>query len=93
MPAIIRNGPEWFLSLSKTKNGGSKIFSVSGCVQQGGNFEVPLGTTFDELLEMAGGLRPGRALKAAIPGSIHAGIESRAVAGPSDGLRHTACAG
>ncbi len=68
MPAIIRNGPEWFLSLSKTKNGGSKIFSVSGCVQQGGNFEVPLGTTFDELLEMAGGLRPGRALKAAIPG-------------------------
>ena len=56
VPAIIRNGPEWFQGLSLTKNGGPKIFSVSGCVQQGGNFEVPLGTTFDELLEMA--LRP-----------------------------------
>ncbi|MEE7567114.1 NADH-quinone oxidoreductase subunit F, partial [Xanthomonas sp. Kuri4-3] len=70
VPAIIRNGPEWFLGLSKTKNGGPKIFSVSGCVQKGGNFEVPLGTTFDELLEMAGGLKPGRTLKAAIPGGV-----------------------
>src|SRR5688572_16444757 len=70
VPAIIRNGPEWFLGLSKTKNGGPKIFSVSGCVQKGGNFEMPLGTTFDELLEMAGGLRPGRKLKAAVPGGV-----------------------
>lgn len=70
VPAIIRNGPEWFLGLSKTKNGGPKIFSVSGCVQKGGNFEVPLGTTFDELLEMAGGLRPGRKLKGVVPGGV-----------------------
>jgi len=70
VPAIIRNGPEWFQGLSLTKNGGPKIFSVSGCVQKGGNFEVPLGTTFDELLEMAGGLKPGRTLKGAVPGGV-----------------------
>ncbi|PWK89945.1 NADH-quinone oxidoreductase subunit NuoF [Fulvimonas soli] len=70
VPAIIRKGADWFLRQSRTKNGGPKIFSVSGCVQKGGNFEVPLGTTFDELLEMAGGLRPGRTLKGAIPGGV-----------------------
>jgi len=70
VPAILRKGADWFLAQSKTKNGGPKIFSVSGCVQKGGNFEVPLGTTFDELLEMAGGLRPGRKLKGAIPGGV-----------------------
>lgn len=70
VPAILRKGADWFLAQSKTKNGGPKIFSVSGCVQKGGNFEVPLGTTFDELLEMAGGLRPGRTLKGAVPGGV-----------------------
>jgi len=70
VPSILRKGADWFLAQSKTKNGGPKIFSVSGCVQKGGNFEVPLGTTFDELLEMAGGLRPGRKLKGAIPGGV-----------------------
>ena len=68
VPSILNKGADWFLAQSKTKNGGPKVFSVSGCVQRGGNFEVPLGTTFDELLEMAGGLRPGRTLKGAIPG-------------------------
>ncbi len=68
VPSILRKGADWFLAQSKTKNGGPKVFSVSGCVQHGGNFEVPLGTTFDELLAMAGGLRPGRTLKGAIPG-------------------------
>ena len=70
VPSILRKGADWFLAQSKTKNGGPKVFSVSGCVQKGGNFEVPLGTTFDELLEMAGGLRPGRTLKGAIPGGV-----------------------
>ena len=70
VPSILRKGADWFLAQSKTKNGGPKVFSVSGCVQNGGNFEVPLGTTFDELLEMAGGLRPGRTLKGAIPGGV-----------------------
>ena len=68
VPAIIRNGAEWFLNIGKPNNGGPKIFSVSGHVQKPGNFEVPLGTPFRDLLEMAGGLKPGRKLKGVIPG-------------------------
>ncbi|GMU42329.1 MAG: NADH oxidoreductase (quinone) subunit F [Xanthomonadales bacterium PRO6] len=68
VPAIIRNGAEWFLAIGKPNNGGPKIFSVSGHVQKPGNYEVPLGTPFKDLLAMAGGLRPGRKLKGVIPG-------------------------
>ena len=68
VPAIIRNGPEWFLNLGKPNNGGPKIFSVSGHVNSPGNFEIPLGTPFSELLEMAGGMRDGNRLKGVIPG-------------------------
>ena len=68
VPAIIRNGAEWFLNLGKPNNGGPKIFSVSGHVAKPGNHEIRLGTPFAELLEMAGGIRPGRTLKAVIPG-------------------------
>ncbi len=68
VPAIIRNGAEWFLNLGKPNNGGPKMFSVSGHVAKPGNFEVRLGTPFKDLLEMAGGMRPGRTLKAVIPG-------------------------
>ena len=68
VPAIIRNGADWFLGIGKPNNGGPKIFSVSGHVQKPGNYEVPLGTPFRDLLEMAGGLRPGRTLKGVIPG-------------------------
>ncbi len=68
VPAIMRHGAEWFLHIGKPNNGGPKIFSVSGHVQKPGNYEVPLGTPFADLLEMAGGLRPGRTLKAVIPG-------------------------
>ncbi len=68
VPAIMRNGAEWFLGLGKPNNGGPKIFSVSGHVAKPGNFEVRLGTPFKDLLEMAGGMREGRALKAVIPG-------------------------
>jgi NADH-quinone oxidoreductase subunit F len=67
VPAIIRNGSEWFLNLGKPNNGGTKVFSVSGHVNRPGNFEVPLGTPFAELLEMAGGIR-GQSVKAVIPG-------------------------
>lgn len=70
VPAIIRHGPQWFLGISQTASGGAKVFSVSGCVQQPGNFEMPLGTSFETLLAMAGGLRPGRTLKGAIPGGL-----------------------
>jgi NADH-quinone oxidoreductase subunit F len=68
VPAIIRNGAEWFLNIGKPNNGGPKIFSVSGHVRKPGNYEVPLGTPFRDLLEMAGGMRPGRTLKGVIPG-------------------------
>ena len=68
VPAIIRNGAEWFLNLGKPNNGGPKIFSVSGHVANPGNFEIRLGTPFSELLAMAGGIRAGRKLKAVIPG-------------------------
>ncbi|WP_308389305.1 NADH-quinone oxidoreductase subunit NuoF [Acidithiobacillus sp. AMEEHan] len=68
VPDIVTRGGQWFLELGKPNNGGTKIFSVTGHVQRPGNFEVPMGTPFAELLEMAGGLRPGRKLKAVIPG-------------------------
>ncbi|HET7844648.1 MAG TPA: NADH-quinone oxidoreductase subunit NuoF [Xanthomonadales bacterium] len=68
VPAIIRNGPEWFLNLGKPNNGGPKVFSVSGHVAKPGNYEIRLGTSFKDLLEMAGGMREGRTLKAVIPG-------------------------
>jgi NADH-quinone oxidoreductase subunit F len=69
VPAIMRNGAEWFMQLGKDeKNGGQKIFSVTGHVARPGNFEVPLGISFSELLELAGGMRDGKKLKAVIPG-------------------------
>ena len=68
VPTILRNGAEWFAGQGKPNNGGTKIFCVSGHVEKPGNFEVPLGTPFRTLLEMAGGVRGGRRLKAVIPG-------------------------
>ena len=68
VPAIMRNGAPWFLDLGKPNNGGTKIFSVSGHVNQPGNYEVRLGTPFSELLDMAGGMRDGNAIKGVIPG-------------------------
>ena len=68
VPTILRRGPDWFSGLGVEKAGGTKIFSVSGHVNRPGNFEVPLGTPFASLLEMAGGVRDGRKLKAVIPG-------------------------
>ncbi len=68
IPHIMRNGGDWFLKIGKPNNGGPKVFSVSGHVNNPGNFEVPLGTPFSELLEMAGGVRNGNKLKGVIPG-------------------------
>jgi NADH-quinone oxidoreductase subunit F len=68
VPWIIRNGGEAFLNLGRPNNGGTKIFSVTGDVERPGNFEVKLGLPFASLLEMAGGMRGGRKLKACIPG-------------------------
>jgi NADH-quinone oxidoreductase subunit F len=68
VPFIINQGGEAFLNLGKPNNGGTKIFSVSGDVEAPGNYEVPLGTPFAKLLELAGGMRDGRRIKAVIPG-------------------------
>ena len=68
VPWIIRNGGQAYLDIGKPNNGGTKIFSVSGDVNAPGNFEVPMGTPFSTLLELAGGVRSGRMLKAVIPG-------------------------
>ena len=67
-PAILRHGADWFAGLGIPNAGGTKLFSVSGHVAEPGNFEISLGTPFGELLELAGGMREGRALKAVIPG-------------------------
>lgn len=68
VPVILEKGAEWFLKLGKPNNGGCKIFSVTGHVNRPGNYEVPLGIPFKDLLELAGGVRAGRRLKAVIPG-------------------------
>ena len=68
VPPIIRHGGAAFAALGKPNNSGTKIFSVSGHVNRPGNYEVELGMPFPELLEMAGGMRDGRRLKAVIPG-------------------------
>jgi NADH-quinone oxidoreductase subunit F len=68
VPVIMEKGAEWFLKLGKPNNGGTKCFSVSGHVNKPANFEIPLGTPFKTLLELAGGVRDGRKIKAVIPG-------------------------
>jgi NADH-quinone oxidoreductase subunit F len=68
VPTIMRKGAKWFMDRGTTNAGGTKLFSVSGHVANPGNFEIPLGTPFSTLLEMAGGVWKGRTLKAVIPG-------------------------
>ncbi|MGQ9659083.1 MAG: NADH-quinone oxidoreductase subunit NuoF [Thermochromatium sp.] len=68
IPVILEKGGQWFLEQGRPNNGGPKLFSVTGHVNRPNNFEVPLGTPFRTLLEMAGGVKDGRKLKAVIPG-------------------------
>lgn len=68
VPWIIRNGGKAYLECGKPNNGGTKIYSISGDVELPGNYEIPMGTPFAKLLEIAGGVRHGRKLKAVIPG-------------------------
>ncbi|MFX1681935.1 NADH-quinone oxidoreductase subunit NuoF [Mitsuaria sp. CC2] len=74
VPWIIRNGGQAYLEVGKPNNGGTKIFSISGDVERPGNYEIPLGTSFEKLLELAGGVRGGRKLKAVIPGGSSAPV-------------------
>ncbi|MCX7742691.1 MAG: NADH-quinone oxidoreductase subunit NuoF [Tepidimonas sp.] len=74
VPWIIRHGGQAYLEVGKPNNGGTKIFSVSGDVERPGNYEIPMGTPFAKLLELAGGVRGGRKLKAVIPGGSSAPV-------------------
>ena len=69
VPAILRKGAQWFADLGVANSGGTNVFSVSGHVNRPGNYELPLGIPFRELLEdVCGGMLGGRRLKAVIPG-------------------------
>jgi len=69
IPHIVNNGPEWYKSLSKSADSGTKIYTVSGRVKRPGVWELPMGTTIRELLEdHAGGMQEGYALRGLIPG-------------------------
>ena len=68
VPSIIRKGAKWFADLGVEGSGGTAIFAISGHVEKPGNYELPLGIPFKELLEIAGGVLGGRKLKAVIPG-------------------------
>lgn len=68
IPTILTRGGEWFMEQGVEGSGGEKLFSMSGHLEKPGNFEIPMGTPFAELLDMAGGVWKGRKLKAVIPG-------------------------
>jgi len=70
VPTILRKGAKWFADLGVPTAGGTMVFSVSGHVAKPLNVELPLGITFNELLDVAGGVWKGRQLKAVIPGGI-----------------------
>jgi NADH-quinone oxidoreductase subunit F len=74
VPWIIRNGGQAYLEVGKPNNGGTKLFSITGDVERPGNYEIPLGTPFSKLLELAGGMRGGSTLKAVIPGGSSAPV-------------------
>ncbi len=67
VPPIIVNGAEWYTSMGTNKSPGPKIVCMSGHVENPGNYEVIMGTTYAELLEMAGGVRGGKQFKAMLP--------------------------
>ena len=74
VPWIIRNGGQAYLECGKPNNGGTKIFSMVGDVERPGNYEIPMGTPFAEILALAGGVKGGRKLKAVIPGGSSAPV-------------------
>jgi len=74
VPWIIRNGGQAYLECGKPNNGGTKIFSMVGDVERPGNYEIPMGTSFAQLLELAGGVKGGKKLKAVIPGGSSAPV-------------------
>jgi len=75
VPHIVERGPEWFKAIgTDEKNTGPKLYAVSGHVEKPGTYEVPIGITFQELLDLCGGVWKGRKLKAFIPGGASAPV-------------------
>jgi NADH-quinone oxidoreductase subunit F len=75
IPHIVNNGPGWFKALSKSADGGTKIYGVSGRVKRPGAWELPMGTTIRELLEdHAGGMQDAYALRGLVPGGASTGF-------------------
>ncbi len=79
IPMILEKGGAWFKAIGVENSGGSKLFSISGNINNPGVFEIPLGTPFAELLELAGGMKAGYNLKAVIPGGSSAPVIPGAV--------------
>jgi NADH-quinone oxidoreductase subunit F len=73
VPFLLKMGGQAYLDMGKPNNGGTKIFSISGDVNLPGNYEIPMGTPFSTLLELAGGVKGGK-LKAVIPGGSSAPV-------------------
>ncbi len=69
VPHIVNNGADWYAAIGVPGNAGTRLFGVSGHVVRRGVYELPMGTPLGELLyDHCGGLRPGRKLKAVVPG-------------------------
>ncbi len=68
VPTILNRGAAWFAGLGPANSGGTALFSVSGHIEKPGNYELPMGIPFTELIDICGGVWKGRKLKAVIPG-------------------------
>jgi NADH-quinone oxidoreductase subunit F len=75
VPMIIQKGPDWYKSLGTEDTAGVKIFCLSGCVEKPGNYELPFGTTFRELIfEHGGGISNGNKIKAIMPAGASSSV-------------------
>jgi NADH-quinone oxidoreductase subunit F len=75
IPMIILNGADWFVGKGLPKDGGTRIFGVSGMVEKPGIYELPLGTSLKDIIfKHAGGMKKGKKLKAVIPGGMSAPV-------------------
>ena len=68
IPKILEKGAKWYADFGTDKSPGTLIFSISGHVNKPGNYELPLGISFEEVIDVAGGVLDGKKLKAVIPG-------------------------
>ncbi|GAB4504826.1 MAG: NADH-quinone oxidoreductase subunit NuoF [Anaerolineales bacterium] len=88
LPLILANGADWYKSFGTADSAGVKIFSLSGRVRKPGNYELPFGTTFRELIyEHGGGILDGRPVKAIMPAGASSSmivVDDKALDTPMD---------